>query len=206
MPLSISTEAKIEKNKLGSNDPWLLMLEIQYYTGGSPIRLVWNTEQVVWKSYTWYPASFVLGDQEESQDGAIPVVNLGVIDLERQLIPLVDFYDGGLGAIVNVFIVHSNYLNNATSEFEAQFEIIGVNIQHDGTITFKLGAEDLTSRRSHPHFFMAAYCRYNEFKGTLCGYSGGETDCDRTLTRCRELNNASRFGGFPGMGRMGIWM
>ena len=205
MPLSISTEAKIEKNKLGSNDPWLLMLEIQY-TGEAAVRLVWNTQQIWWNSVTWYPASFILGDQEESQDGAIPIVNLGIVDLERQLIPVVDYYGGGLGATVNVYIVHSNYLYNSTPEFEAQFEVVGVNVQHDGTITFKLGAEDLSSRRSHPYFFMSAYCRYNTFKGSLCGYTGGETDCDRTLTRCRELNNIARFGGFPGMGRMGIWM
>ena len=205
MPLPISTEAIAEKNKLGSADPWLLMLEI-LYQGEAPIRLVWNTEQVWWDSVMWYPASFILGGMDETQDGAIPVVNLGIVDIERQLIPVVDYYGGGLGATVNVYIVHSSYLNNTTPEFQADFEIVGANVQHDGTVTFKLGAEDLSSRRSHNHLFMAAYCRYNVFKGSLCGYSGGETDCDRTLTRCRELNNASRFGGFPGIGRLGIWM
>jgi hypothetical protein len=47
-------------------------------------------------------------------------------------------------------------------------------------------------------------CRYKKFKGTRCGYAGVEIICDRTLTRCRELANSRRFGGFPGMGAGGL--
>jgi hypothetical protein len=35
------------------------------------------------------------------------------------------------------------------------------------------------------------------FKGSRCGYSGEETRCDKTLTRCQELGNQDNFGGFP---------
>lgn len=34
------------------------------------------------------------------------------------------------------------------------------------------------------------------FKGARCAYAGAETRCDRTLTRCTELANQARFGGF----------
>ncbi len=33
------------------------------------------------------------------------------------------------------------------------------------------------------------------FKADRCGYTGIETVCDRSATRCRELNNFDRFGG-----------
>jgi len=35
------------------------------------------------------------------------------------------------------------------------------------------------------------------FKGDRCGYTGTETQCDKTLTRCEELGNEDKFGGFP---------
>jgi phage-related protein len=43
-------------------------------------------------------------------------------------------------------------------------------------------------------------CRFrgkNGFKGTNCGYSGPETSCNYTYTRCNQLGNVVRFGGFP---------
>ncbi|MBI5789285.1 MAG: hypothetical protein HZA78_10565 [Candidatus Schekmanbacteria bacterium] len=35
------------------------------------------------------------------------------------------------------------------------------------------------------------------FKSVQCGYNGTETWCDKTLTRCSQLNNQEHFGGFP---------
>jgi hypothetical protein len=42
----------------------------------------------------------------------------------------------------------------------------------------------------------SASCRWKKFKGTECGYSGGETWCDRTYARCVALANTANFGGF----------
>lgn len=39
-------------------------------------------------------------------------------------------------------------------------------------------------------------CRWRVFKGTECGYAGGETVCDRSYARCLELSNEDNFGGF----------
>jgi lambda family phage minor tail protein L len=38
------------------------------------------------------------------------------------------------------------------------------------------------------------------FKGEECKYDGGETACNRTLQRCRELGNTLNYGGFPAAG------
>lgn len=40
-------------------------------------------------------------------------------------------------------------------------------------------------------------CQVRRFKDVRCGYTGSETTCDRTLTRCKELNNSHNFRGFP---------
>ncbi len=35
------------------------------------------------------------------------------------------------------------------------------------------------------------------FKDTRCGYSGGETACDKTFSACQARSNETRFGGYP---------
>jgi len=54
----------------------------------------------------------------------------------------------------------------------------------------------------------SASCRWKVFKGTECGYSGGETWCDRSYTRCAALSNTDNFGGFrwlPSIADIEIW-
>jgi len=205
MPLSISTDAIQEKNKLSSNDPWLLLLEIDY-PGETPIRVVWNTEDITWDGETWHAFPvFKLGDMEETKEAEIPAVNLTFFDPGREVIPIVDEHGGGLGSEVWVYVVHSAYLSNTTPEFEQEFEIIEAKIGYDFSINLKLGAENLINRRSPQDRYLKGHCRYKEFKGSLCGYSGSETDCNRTFERCRELGNQARFGGFPGIGKIGYW-
>lgn len=41
-----------------------------------------------------------------------------------------------------------------------------------------------------------ATCNVRKFKDCRCGYTGEETTCDRTYTRCKELGNNKRFQGF----------
>jgi hypothetical protein len=52
-----------------------------------------------------------------------------------------------------------------------------------------------------------ASCRW-PFRSTECGYAGTQADCNQTWTRCRELGNTGRFGGFrflPSIQTQEIW-
>jgi len=40
-------------------------------------------------------------------------------------------------------------------------------------------------------------CQVRRFGDFYCGYTGTETKCDRTFTRCKELKNQGNFKGFP---------
>jgi len=40
-------------------------------------------------------------------------------------------------------------------------------------------------------------CQVKKFKDIRCGYSGGETWCDKTMSRCVQLSNQTNFYGFP---------
>lgn len=202
MPLTISSDAISEKNKLSNSGAWLLLLEV-IYPGETSIRVCLNTENITWDGETWYGVPFNLDDIEESNEGEVTETSITVYDIERRIIPYIDAYDGGVGATAYIYIVHSNHLDNTTPELDMDFEILDVNINHKSQVKFKLGGENLSNYRSPPDIFLQSHCRYKEFKGSLCGYTGAETECDRTFARCKELNNQRRFGGFPGIGRLG---
>ena len=54
----------------------------------------------------------------------------------------------------------------------------------------------------------SASCRWKKFKGDECQYSGGETWCDRTWSRCSDLHNTANFGGerwLPSIMDKDIW-
>lgn len=204
MPLSsLSTDGLSEKNKLVS-EPWVILMEVIYPSEPS-IRLAWNTENVSWDGETWQAATFDLGDVEQSKDAEVATVDLTISDIERKITPLLDKYNGGVGADVWIRLVHSAHLDNTSPEVEEKYEIIDTSIDHLANIKFTLGAENLSNHQSPPNRFIKGHCRYQEFKGSLCGYSGAETECSRTFEQCRSYSNQARFGGFPGVGRLGYW-
>lgn len=51
-------------------------------------------------------------------------------------------------------------------------------------------------------------CRWKTFKGDECKYTGSETWCDRSYSRCDALSNTDNFGGFrwlPSIVDVEIW-
>jgi len=204
MPLTISSDAIAEKNKLAQSSPWLSALLIQY-PSQSPIRIVWNTENITWNGETWNAASFILGDIDEEKEGNSNTTDLTIVDISRTISPLLDLYDGGVGATVTAYILHADHLDNAEPELEVDFYILKTTVDYMNRITFRLGGENLSKTRSPQDRYLKGHCRYQEFKGTLCGYSGGETECNRTFAQCRSYGNQVQFGGFPGVGSMGYF-
>lgn len=202
MPLNISNHAITEKNKLNSTGAWLLLVKIEY-EGEAPGYLCLNNEEVVWNGNTWLPAVFSIEDITETKDPEIPAVPLTVVDVNRIVLPIIEQYGGGVGATVTLYEVHSDALDNTTPEVEYQMEVIDVSVDHQSKITFRLGAENLMKLRCPTDRYLKNHCRF-EFKGSRCGYTGPETECNRTLTRCKELNNETRYGGYPGVGSVGV--
>lgn len=202
MPLDISSNAILEKNKIASDNVWLLLLKITY-PSEVPVRVCLNNETINWNSQSWLPAIFSLSGISESKDAEVPVVSLGFVDLNNVVIPFLEEYSGAVGAEIIIYVVNSKYLENTTPELEETMEIIGCSVGHSSTVAFQLGTENLMQRRLPQNRYLKNHCRF-DFKSTLCGYSAGETECNRTLTRCTELINAARFGGFPGVGTKGL--
>jgi len=91
---------------------------------------------------------------------------------------------------------------NPDAEVEHVFELMNPKT-NSMWATFVLGAANPFRKRYPQARILKNHCRFI-FKDAWCKYVGGETICDKTLTRCRALSNSVNFGGFPGVGSGGI--
>ena len=206
MPLTLSADAIAEKNKLNSSGAWLTLLEIGY-PDAEPPDVVYivanNSENITWPSsggneYLAYPVT--VGPITQESDGGIPTLDMTVIDILHNLIPIIDEYDGGVGATVTIRIVHSDHLDNVDAEYNETFSVLTASYNSKYELKFQLGADNPLMYRIPQDRYIKDHCRYKTFKGTECGYVGVQTSCDRTFIQCREYGNEGRFGGFPGVG------
>ncbi len=208
MPVSISTAAIAEKNKVTSEGRFLLLLEVIYSESEPSARFVWNNEDLIWGGHTWNRAAFALGDLSETKEAELPSVDLVVKDINRVLIPALAANSGAIGAGVWIRWI-TTALSESTPLLEEFLEITDCDISGAGQVSFKLGAEDVSTWRSPGDRFLKQFCRYGPrhggFKGPYCGYRGSEAHCDRSYARCNELGNGVRFGGFLGVGRSGVY-
>ena len=216
MPLTLSTEALADKNEQNSSMVWILLLELDYTdieAGSDIIRICYNNEDIIWDSVTWTGAPFQLGDITEGKDGEIPTVSLAVLDPYRRISISLDNYSGMIGCKVYIRVIHQSKINTSVAELEFEAEVTDTSVDGDNTIHFTLGAENLMRFRLPQDRYMKDFCRYDEFAGSLCGYGlgllksapdTGHTECNRTWADCVIRGNQGRYGGQPGLDRLGI--
>lgn len=195
--LNLSAALIAEKNKISSDGAWLVLLEIQF--SGETIRLVRNTENVVWNGYTWVAFPFELEDQSEDSKGTLPAFAVNVSNVNRVIQGYIEELGGGVGATVVLRVIHSQHLDIVTADLEETFTVTDVSCTAQ-SVKFSLGGDFPTLRRFPPRRVMKNFCPfvYGEIE---CGVSA-ETkttypNCNRSLAECRVRNNSTRFGGEP---------
>ena len=128
MPLSISAEATIEKNKLDSG-MWFLLLKIAYPLE-DPGYVCLNNDSVDWNGNQYKPAAFQYSGFNESKSGEVPDITLIIADPLRTLIPFLELYGGGAGAIVTIYTVLD--LSNPVPELEEETDAEETRHRGDG--------------------------------------------------------------------------
>ena len=103
---------------------------------------------------------------------------------------------------VVLYIVNSKDLANTTPVYSTNLILTTSSLNHL-EVSFTVSARDLFRARTPQTRMFPNSCRF-KFKSTLCGYTGAETSCNKTLSRCRQLANANRYGGFPAIGNSGV--
>lgn len=186
----------LEKNKIASAEAFLIFLEIIIPGLAEHIRVVLNNEDVVWNSQTWVAFPFELEEVTESKT-ELPSLNIKVSNVNRVMNSYVEHANGATGSMVILRVVNSANLASDTPDVEETFSVQQITVDVNYA-TIKLGADAATTLRRPFWAYSCRNCRW-KFKSVQCGYSGAETVCNKTLSRCKALSNTNRWGGQVGI-------
>lgn len=208
MVKSLSVASVIEKNRLDSDQAYLICVDIEVVnpTTGvvvEVIHVVRNTEPVTLNSVVYEAANFDIELKEEA--GTQPTLNFIFRDLTRALQARMQEYGGGIGFNVTLKVVAANALT-APAELEEFFQVIGAQISNF-IVTFTLGAENSLFRTFPRRRQTKDFCQWRYKDPTTCGYSGGMPTCDLSLqgpNGCAAHSNTPKFGAFPGLNTNGL--
>lgn len=173
-----------------------------------PMRLCANEVDIAWKDPStgtvenWIAFPFEIDDFGDPSKGELPSVQLRVCNIGRSVQGYIDEADGGLDATVTLHVINAADLSEESTYITMQFGVSGTSCT-DEWVTFTLSAMDFWRLSFPKNKCLKNFCRF-KFKDVFCGYTGAETICDRSLSRCRALNNAARYGGFPSIGYDGL--
>ena len=159
---------RLEKNKLISTAPWLLLLAITL-PDASVIRLAKNTDDVTFLGNVYTAFAFELGTIGSGGDGQIQGVSLKVANPERALQPLMEANNGFVGCTVSLMVVHAANLSEDYTELTLAYDVLGAVCAEDW-IEFTLGALN-PIRRIFPLLSAKPYSCDWKFKGVECAYA-----------------------------------
>lgn len=157
--LSLSLAAILEKNKLSSDKPWILLLEVQLSASvpGSMVRFARNTEDVVFGGKLYQKFNFELDSLEEKGQAELPQVVLRVSNVSRILEGFLTAYSGGVGATVNLYVVNEAN-TGGEPDLAMQFTIVTSSADANW-VTFELGADNPMRKPFPRHYYLATSCR-----------------------------------------------
>lgn len=190
--LQFSKIATLEKNKLSSDAPFLLLFDISHEQLAENIRLVRNTEDVTWAGKTW--TAFPVDIEDYSEDGkSLPALNMKIAAGQGLITTYLQKYGGLTDARVRIYIVHAKCLDVDKPEMELEFQVTETTYDEQW-ITFTLGASPELANRFPAWKYLTDFCPF--VCGDIrCGYTGDKT-CKNNLASCLI---PERFGGEPGI-------
>lgn len=147
--------------------------------------------------YIAFPVKFLAIN--ENVQGQIDAIRILAGNVSRVLQAYLETYDLREKQIT-IRIVWSDLLGDNTAKLDYIYYIDSYQADEQTielTCTTKM---DILIKTLPGGTYLRTHCRYKKFKDiNTCGYSGPETDCNRTMQRCKELGNFERFGGFPSL-------
>lgn len=189
----LSAVATLEKNKLASDEPFLVLVLVENDGFEEPIRLVRNNEDINYQNQLWqrFPIDF----DEVTEDGKdLPQVNLKVSNAGQIVQNYLQQYRGLGDSKVKIMIISAAELDNPVPCFEYDF-VVNSSSYNEEWVTFVLGSANDHSYRFPVWRYSTNFCHYH-FKDIICGYCGDLPACDNTLSTCLI---PSRFGGEQGI-------
>lgn len=210
-----------EKNK-PNGSPWAICLQMSV-PNGSTLYLTNYDQNIVWAGNTYLSFPFQLGDLKEGSDGTLNKVTLGVSNISREIMSILEQYRM-IGQTAYIRFLNTLYLSNPDPSFMLEFGPLRIKETPFDmkTVNFVLGASNILQRDLPWHWFDRNRCRF-AFASAKCGWTAAKGvtagadagSCDHTLdgaNGCVAHNNYNvdvngvaqaslglRFGGFPGI-------
>ena len=208
--MALSLTAIQEKNSLGTDSVFCILLDITIPGLTEHVRITSNGENITWVDYDWIAFPFEISELTEDGMGEVPQWQISIDNRSRVIEGYLQQYDQylkvngieGNEIKCQCHVVNTKDLTNPEAVKTVYFELSKPTTTHE-VATFILTADSPFNIQVPKRRFIKTYC-YWKFKGVECGYSGTATTCDKSLSRCQELNNSPRFGGFPAVGFGGI--
>jgi lambda family phage minor tail protein L len=169
------------------------------------IHITNNNEDVIFGSNTYTPFPFQIGELGTASKGEVPELQIQIDNTNRIIEAYLQLYDqylkvnGISGNDIELTLYVVNTKDTSSAIITEYFILTSFNTDNQWA-SFKLGALSPFTMRYPRRRLIQNFCTW-KFKSAQCGYTGAEATCDKTLMRCRELNNSGRFGGFPGIGK-----
>lgn len=185
---------KSEKNK-PENKPIFLYAIYDYDNNDSNLYFVEHDTNITFDSQEYIKFPITYERIGENTRGEIDAVRITLSNVSRLIQGYLENYDLR-GKKVQILTVWADHLNDADAYIEDIFYIDNY-IADQNNVVFTITSKfDVLGVEIPVRKYSRNYCAW-KFKSSECGYSGTETECNKTLQRCRELNNNGRFGGFP---------
>jgi len=135
---------------------------------------------------------------KEGLAGRVDMVTMRLGNVSREIQAYLENYDGLRQKKIVIRLVWYDEIGNPNCYMEDTFYVEDSSSNQAGVELTLAPSLDVLDIKLPRRTFFRGYCLF-QFQGTDCGYAGAESTCNKTLQRCRELNNAERYGGFPGI-------
>lgn len=187
---------------------WCVEIPIPDSVSPSVLRITSHSESVEFLTdsagapLTWDPYPMRVGTLNEDTKGTQQTWTIAIGAQNRQVLALVDAYEGLEEQVVRARLVDLAALAEGLGIIDLRGRIIGCSATQDA-LTFELGQVDMRRAKLPTQRVSPLRCRY-KYKGARCGYSGAIATCDKGLTTpngCEVHANENRWGGFRGVPR-----
>lgn len=193
-------EVMVEQSEQEQNRP-IELYEVEVDDGVVLRYAANNTNDIVFNGLVYQAASISRTDVEANMESKLEEVSITLPNVNREFSAYVA--NGGRinGYTCRVLTVMRDALDDPLNyAITFQGELDGA-IANSKTFSFRVRSYNGSFNIKVPRRKYSPFCEL-DFKGEWCKYAGNETLCDRTLTRCTELNNSENYGGFLGVPRI----
>lgn len=202
----LSVLANIERHKIASGAPWLLLMDIEWPGSGlsaqveaeaatqmaqhaisesQHLRFVRNTDAVTFDAgdgfgpQVYQPLNFQMGELKVSSDGSVPESEISASNVMRVLQTQIEQYAGIVGC--NLYLYAVNTASPAgepdlTLQFQVKQTVCNAKV-----VSVKCGASS-PLRRLFPVFkYWPNSCMWQYKSGIGCTYTGSLASCSKTI-------------------------